>query len=83
MQKQMNRYGNEYWFEQVEPNIYTIKGDLKYWRFIGKGQEKLKMDDLGAIDPSGGPWISIGCTVEGKEVTKIDASGEEILITVK
>jgi hypothetical protein len=31
-----NRYGNEYSFEKVDDNTYTIVGELSYWRFGGK-----------------------------------------------
>ncbi len=72
-----NRYGDEYWFDQVQPNLYTIKGDLKYWRFGGReGQEKIDLNDLGFVDPSGGPWLAVGMSIEGRTIKKISASGD-------
>ena len=71
-----NRYGDEYWFDQLQPNLYTIKGDLKYWRFGGReGQQHMDMNDLGFVDPSGGPFIAVGMNIEGRKITSISATG--------
>lgn len=78
-----NRYGDEYEFVKVDENTYTIKGDLKYWRFGGKeGQERVDDNDLGFVDPSGGPFISMGYMIEGRPVKKISAVGDEIFFGV-
>jgi hypothetical protein len=67
-----NRYGDEYTFEKVDENIYTIVGDLKYWRYGGReGQEQMDFSDLGFVDPSGGPFIEVGMKIEGRKITKI------------
>ena len=67
-----NRYGDEYNFKQVSENIYTIVGDLKYWRYGGReGQEQMDFSDLGFVDPSGGPYIGLGMTIEGRKIKKI------------
>lgn len=72
-----NRYGNEYQFEQLDEDTYTITGDLKYWRFGGKeGQEEWDWDDIGFVDPSGGPFISVGYTINDREVINISVSGD-------
>lgn len=56
-----NRYGTEYFFTQLDENIYQIMGDLDYWRFGGKeGQDKIDTSDLGMVDPSGGPYLEVG-----------------------
>ncbi len=82
--KMYNRYGNEYWFEQVGPNTYTIKGDLNYWRYGGKeGEDALDESDLGFVDPSGGPFISMGYKIEGRPVVKISSADGEIYFEVK
>ena len=79
-----NRYGDVYSFKKVSENLYTIEGELKYWRFGGKeGQEKVDDNDLGFVDPSGGPFISIGYKIDGKSVTKIKAVDEKIMFEVK
>jgi hypothetical protein len=72
-----NRYGDEYTFEVVNENTYTIKGDLKYWRFGGReGQEQMDLSDLGFVDPSGGPFIEVGMKIEGREIVNISAADD-------
>jgi hypothetical protein len=84
-----NRYGDEYTFESVGENTYTIKGDLKYWRFGGReGQEQMDLSDLGFVDPSGGPFIEVGMKIEGREIVNISAADDldnepKILFEVK
>jgi hypothetical protein len=79
-----NRYGDEYRFEKVNDNTYTIKGDLNYWRFGGQeGQEGIDENDLGFVDPSGGPFISIGYMIEGRPVKRISCVEGEIFFEVK
>lgn len=79
-----NREGDVYLFERVSENIYTIRGDLKYWRFGGKeGQEGLDLDDLGFVDPSGGPFISMGYLIEGRPVRRISSYNGEIFFEVE
>lgn len=79
-----NRYGDEYQFVKVNDNTFTITGDLKYWRFGGKeDQEQVDDNDLGFVDPSGGPFISIGYMIEGRKVNHIRAEGETIFFEVE
>jgi len=80
-----NRYGDIYHFEKLSENTYTIVGDLKYWRYGGReGQQQMDMNDIGFVDPSGGPFISIGDVIEGRRVTRIRVdSGEKILFEVE
>jgi hypothetical protein len=80
-----NRYGDIYHFEKLSGNIYTIVGDLKYWRYGGReGQQKMDMNDIGFVDPSGGPFISIGDIIEGRRVVRIRVdSGEKIIFEVE
>jgi hypothetical protein len=78
-----NRYGNEYTFEQVDADTYTIKGDLDYWRYGGKdGEEGINEDDLGFVDPSGGPFIGMGYMINGRPVKKISSVNGEIFFKV-
>lgn len=78
-----NRYGDEYRFEKVNENTYTIVGELKYWRYGGKeGQNGIDDNDLGFVDPSGGPFISIGYKIEGRTVNRIRAEGDQIYFEV-
>lgn len=79
-----NRYGDEYQFVAVDANTYTIEGDLKYWRYGGKeGQEYVDNTDLGFVDPSGGPFISIGYHINGRAVKHIRADGDVIYFEVE
>lgn len=72
-----NRYGDEYRFEQISENTYTISGNLKYWRYGGrKGQAQMDFSDLGFVDPSGGPFIALGMKIEGREVVRIGVDGD-------
>ena len=79
-----NRYGNEYEFVKVDNNTYTIKGDLNYWRFGGReGVEGINMNNLGFVDPSGGPFISPGYKIDGYKVVNIASTSAGILFTVE
>ena len=79
-----NRNGDEYWFEAVDANTYKILGNLNYWRFGGKeGQERIDGNDLGFVDPSGGPFISAGYEIEGRKVTRIHLNDNDILFEVE
>lgn len=78
-----NRYGDEYDFVKVDDNTYTIVGSLNYWRYGGReGQPQMDFNDLGFVDPSGGPFISLGYKIEGKAVKRIRAEGENIYFEV-
>jgi hypothetical protein len=78
-----NRYGDEYSFLKLSDNTYTIVGDLKYWRYGGReGQEQMDLTDLGFVDPSGGPFISVGSVIEGRKVTKIQLAGDQLVFEV-
>jgi hypothetical protein len=79
-----NRYGDEYSFLQVDENTYTIVGALKYWRYGGReGQSQMDFNDLGFVDPSGGPFISIGYAIEGRKIQRIRAEGDMILFELE
>ena len=59
--KYKNRYGNEYWFKKISENLYSIDGNLDWWRFGGnEGEQFVDMNNLGFADPSGGPFIAKG-----------------------
>ena len=79
-----NRYGTEYMFKKTGDNEYTIKGELDHWRFGGReGVEGVSMDDLGFVDPSGGPFIAVGDKIEGHKVKRISVNSEGIFFTVE
>lgn len=79
-----NRYGDEYSFSQVNENTYTIVGKLNYWRYGGReGQERVDFTDLGFVDPSGGPFIQLGMSIEGRKINRIRAGDGQILFEVE
>lgn len=79
-----NRYGVEYTFEKVSDNTYTIKGALEYWRYGGQeGQDSIDYDNLGFVDPSGGPFIGIGYMIEGRKVIRIRSRDDQLLFEVE
>jgi len=79
-----NRHGNEYHFEKVDDSVYTIVGDLDYWRYGGReGQPNIDWNDLGFVDPSGGPFIGLGSLIDGRKITRIRVENEKILFEVE
>jgi hypothetical protein len=79
-----NRYGNEYSFVKKGDNEYSIvSGDLDHWRFGGREGVEMDMNNLGFVDPSGGPFISIGYEINGRKVTNIASNSEGIFFTVE
>ena len=79
--KMRNRYGDEYFFEEVENNIYIVKGELNYWRFGGSAEDNDSYS-LEFVDPSGGPFIDIGYEIEGKRVDRIFVKDGNIMLRV-
>jgi len=72
-----NRHGVEYRFEEISPGVYTILGDLRYWRFGGhEGVSGVDMTDLGFVDPSGGPFLAVGGEIEGHRIRRISVITE-------
>ena len=82
-----NRYGDEYHWEKLNDNEYrfVMTGkSLEYGRVGGKeGQDTIDESDLGFVDPSGGPFISIGYMINGRPVKRIIARDGEIFFEVK
>jgi hypothetical protein len=79
-----NRDGVEYQFEKVNDNTYTIVGDLTYWRYGGReDQDQMDFMDLGFVDPSGGPFISVGSEIEGRRIVRISEVDGRILFEVE
>lgn len=79
-----NRNGVEYNFQKIDENTYTIVGDLKYWRYGGQEcQESIDYNNLGFVDPSGGPFISAGYCIDGRKVRRISMVGEQLHFEVE
>jgi hypothetical protein len=42
----------------------------------------MDFSDLGFVDPSGGPFIAVGGTIEGRKIVRIRAVGEQLFFEV-
>ena len=72
--KLSNRYKDKDYLRQISDNEYKYEGDLEYLRIGYRTEDKYKID---FIDPSGGPFLSVGSEVfgiEGKitEINQVD-----------
>lgn len=58
-----NRYNAKIWLEHINEDLWQLKSenhkDLQYMRFIYEDDNKT----IYAIDPSGGPFMSLGTIV--------------------
>ena len=67
-----NRYNASIWLEHIDEDLWQLKSqkpeDLQYMRFIYEEDNK----SIYAIDPSGGPFLSIGTIVGFEEKYIID-----------
>lgn len=76
-----NRNGMEYNFVKTGDNEYQIVGNLSHWRMGGReGQNDIDYNDLGFVDPAGGPFVEVGSKIEGRTVKKIRATGGKGMI---
>ena len=86
MTKYKNRYGDEYWFQNIKPGRYLFHmtgTSLKYCRYGGHDlQHGIDYNDLGMMDPSGGPYIAIGTQLPIGKVKKIQRLDGGIVLTV-
>jgi hypothetical protein len=84
MKTYKNRYGDSYQFTPVDANTVKIEGDLNYWRFGGKeGEDTVNEGDLGFVDPSGGPFLTVGGVVEGRRIKNIASKADGIFLTLE
>lgn len=59
----INRYGKTITFIKDENNIFEMKGG-EYYRYLFNVDEEGKFKSYDAVDPSGGPFISVGTDLE-------------------
>ena len=77
------RYGEEYHFEKLEDNVYTVNG-IEVQRAGGKdGQTELNLKDLGWVDFPGGPFIGLGYNIGSQKVVKISIDKPGVLLEVE
>jgi hypothetical protein len=78
-----NRYGNEVYLEHKEGSIYYLRGDKEALMAVGVTFDG-SPNNIKAVDPSGGPYISIGSkTTEGYVVESIESTKEGFKIKFK
>jgi hypothetical protein len=65
MSEYVNRYGDKFTFEKNENGNIQWSGDFKYTRYGFEDNPK----DVTMVDPSGGPYITLGMdlTLYGSE----------------
>ena len=66
-----NRYGSKVFLEHKENNIYYLRGDEEALMAIGVTFDG-NLNNIRAIDPSGGPFLCIGYILGDKTVTNIE-----------
>ena len=57
----LSRYGDKRFLQEIEPEIFKLVGDIDHMRIIYD-----KDSHINAIDPPGGPMISVGTFVKNK-----------------
>lgn len=78
-----NRYRSKVYLEHKEGNIYYLKGDEDALMAVGVAFDG-NPNNIIAIDPSGGPYISVGSTIaKGYVVESIEHTKEGFKIKFK
>lgn len=57
-----NRYRSKVYLEHKEGNVYYLRGDEKALMAVGVTFND-NPNDITAVDPSGGPYISVGLEI--------------------
>lgn len=79
----LNRDGNRVYLEQKENNIYYLRGDKEALMAVGVTFDG-SPNNIKVVDPSGGPYISIGSEItEGYVVESIESTKEGFKIKFK
>jgi hypothetical protein len=78
-----NRYGSKVFLEHKEDNIYYLRGDEDALMAIGVTFNG-NPNNITAIDPAGGPYISVGSEIiKGYVVESIESTKEGFKIKFK
>lgn len=77
-----NRYGDEIVFEDKGHGLIFMSGyNPDHIRCGGKPfQETLNTNDLGMVDPSGGPYIELGQKILGKTIKNISLENDIVVL---
>lgn len=86
--KLYNRYNEDNYLQHIESDKWQLvlgnEKDNDYIRILGQeGKHEIDHNDLYAVDPPGGPFISVGSKIAGKEVYKITAIAPGFQIYLK
>ena len=75
-----NRYHSDIWLENIGNNLWYINSksqeDLNYMRIIYYEDNK----SIYAIDPSGGPFLSVGAKIDDYIIKEFYPSGHIIVL---
>ena len=78
-----NRYRSKVFLEHKENNIYYLRGDEEALMAIGVTFDG-NLNNIRAIDPSGGPYISVGSEIiKGYIIESIESTKEGFKIKFK
>ena len=78
-----NRNGDDITFEKVGDNTYKFYSSFNYGMRMGYKDDAMK--EISFVDPSGGPFVSIGYIIPeiNEEVIEILLENDEILIKTR
>ena len=72
-----NRYGKEVCLEKISDSRYVLKGDFSFLRQITEAGKMI------AVDPEGGPMISVGDHINNFLVSEITLEDNTIILTLR
>lgn len=83
--KYTNRYKDVFWFEKHGDGVYSIEGNLQYWRVGGHENESgIDVNSYGMVDPSGGPFLCVNdFTINKKKCVRMFSEDETFLFEVE
>lgn len=77
MSEYKNRYGDVIKFKDNGKGTIEVTGG-SYCSCSGwEGESTLDFSNLQSVDPSGGPYMSVGQTIEGRVITRISIESIE------
>ena len=74
-----SRYNDTYYLTPINDIDYKFEGDVGYMR-VGY---KDNFNTIEFIDPSGGPMMHIGDSIDNKKIEKIEIIDTDYVITLK
>lgn len=75
-----NRYHYGVYLENISDNRWLLRGPEDALKYIGVG---FLDDHIYSVDPSGGPYLGEGETIENKKITSIIESPEGFVLTLE